>query len=147
MSMKGRIKEDHIPLNNVELSVPGIPSLTPVTLSGIEKVLQAVDLPDRTVASGGQTEPIEFEMALPMHHETEQRGMELWFIQSSDPVLIGYKRAATLKYPTISRSKRKSYALLGLFPKAQVLPDSDMTNEGEQANVTWRMGCDDIVPL
>ena len=72
--MKGIIKSDHMPLNKFQLLVAGLPSLTLVTISGIDDELQTVDLPDRTAASGGHRGPSEFTAnAVPVAHCAERQ--------------------------------------------------------------------------
>lgn len=137
-----------MPLNKYELLVVGIitGSLTPVEVSGMEDELQVVDLPDRTKASGGNRNPTEIEIALPMHHTQEQLAMEAWFLESQDPVSPTYKKAATLIHKSISGSALRTYSMVGVFPTKRALPDLEMANEGEQANVTWTLSVDDLLP-
>ena len=145
--LRGKIKEDHIPLNLAEIQVPGFPTLTAVTISGIEHTLETVDLPDRTKASGGQTTPVEFTIGIPMHHEVEQRALEIWFQESKEPVSPTYKKVATIRWPNLSGRKKKGYTLLGLFPSVRAMPDADMANEGELAIIEWTMNADDVLPI
>ena len=99
--MKGAIKPNHIPTSNFDLIVAGFIPLTITRMDGIEEELETVDLPDRTVASGGHTKPVEFMIAIPMHHRVEQAAMEAWYRQSKDPVDAAYKKAATLLHRPI----------------------------------------------
>lgn len=147
--MKGAILPDHMPVNKYQLIVIGIlaTQLTPVEISGMEDELQTVDLPDRTKASGGYRGPSEIEVTLPMHHTQEQLAMEAWYAECQDPVSPGYKKAATLVHQTISGTGSRSFSMVGVFPTKRALPDLDMTNEGEQANVVWTLSVDDIVPV
>lgn len=145
--LKGKIKDDHIPLNKAELLVPGIPNLVAVTISGLEYLTQDVDLPDRTSASGGQTEAVEFEIEVPMHHEAEIAGLDLWAQQGRDPVTPGYKRPVTYRFNSLSGQKKKSYTLLGTWNKGLKTPDADMANEGELAMITYVLKCDEVLPI
>ncbi len=150
--MKGAIKPNHIPVNKFTLVIGDalIPPLTIVELSGIEEELQTVDLPDRTKASGGNTGPSEFTMTIPMHHVLEQAALELWWVQCQDPVATGYKKPGTLIHNSIETLigvQGKSYTLDGMFLSKRVLPDLDMANEGEQANVEWTVSVDTILPF
>lgn len=144
MPLKGKIKDDHMPVNAPELRVPGVPPLTLVNADEIEETLQTVDLPDRTVASGGQREPLEFNIMIPMHHSEEITAMELWYKQGQDPVLPGYKRTGTYIWPSLTGQTRRSFMLLGLFVAGRTIPAKDMTNEGELALATYRMRASDI---
>lgn len=145
--MKGEILPDHIPINNFELLVLGLPSLTPTEISGLEDELQTTELPDRTRASGGNRGPSEFTMMLPMHHLVEQAAMEIWFRSAQDPVLPIYKLVGTLVHKSISGTTLRTYSLLGAFPSKRVLPDLEKENEGELALVEWTISVDDILPI
>jgi len=145
--MKGVLDPDHIPLNNYELRVPGLPSFIFVTIAGIEEELEAVDLPDRTAASGGHTKTIEFEATLPLHHEDEQQAMEEWFKDSQDPVDPEYKKNGTLLVKSISGMITKSFLLNGIFPCKRKTGDLDMNNEGELHVITWTFKGDSVEPL
>jgi hypothetical protein len=145
--MKGEIQADHIPVNKYTVQALGLIPLTATNVSGIEDELQTTELPDRTVASGGNRGPTEFELTMPMHHEGEQAAMEIWFRESQDPVLPTYKKPVTLTHNSISGARSRSYTLLGVFPKKRTLPDLEKANEGEMASVVWTMSADDVVPL
>lgn len=140
--MKGTIRPNHIPVNKFQLLVLGLPPLTPIAISGIEEELEAVDLPDRTRASGGNTKPFEFTITIPMHHTIEQAAMERWYRDSRDPVLPNYKKTATLLCAPIGPGTPRTYQLVGLFPRMRKLPDLEMANEGEMASVEWTLSCD-----
>lgn len=146
--MKGAIQADHMPINKYQLLVIGLlaPELTPVEISGLEDELQTVDLPDRTTASGGNRGPTEFDITLPMHHTTEQLAMEAWYVESQDPVSPTYKKVGTLIHQSISGGALRTYPLVGMYPSKRTLPDLEMANEGEQANVVWTIKVDDIMP-
>lgn len=147
MSLKGTIKPDHIPVKNFKLLVIGLPELTVTKVAGIEVELNVVDLPDRTSASGGETNPVEFTMEMPTHHVEEQAAMEAWWLESQDPVSPLYKKNATLVVESISRNITVSYALSGLFPSKPKTPDLDMANDGEMSVVEWTMRADDFKRL
>ena len=77
--MKGQILPGHIPVNKFTLQVVGLASITVTELSGIEEELQTTELPDRTVASGGNTNASEFTIMVPAHHSVEIQAMETWW--------------------------------------------------------------------
>jgi hypothetical protein len=145
--MKGQIEPDHMPVNKYELRVIGLADLAPLSISGIEEELQRVDLPDRTKASGGQRNPTEFDMTIPLHHTIAHAAMELWFKESSDPVLPTYKKPCTLVFPSISNNTSRLFMLQGVFPCKRALPELDKSNDGEMAMVTWTMSVDNIIPF
>lgn len=145
--MKAVIQPDHIPLNKFQLLVLGLPTFTFTALAGLEEELDVVDLPDRTVASGGRTQPQEFTVMLPTHHITEQAAMELWFQESQDPVLPTYKKPATLLLPSISGQIVRSYSLIDVFPSKRTLPDVDFDNDGELSQIEWTLRASDMLPI
>ena len=144
--MKGSIKPNHIPVNKYQFLVVGLPPLTPTEISGMEETLQAVDLPDRTKASGGNTVPVEFTIMLPAHHKIEQAAMELWFRESQDSVSPTYKKPATLLMNPIGSGLPLVRQLLGVFPTKRKDPDLDMANDGELAKVEWTLSADQVIP-
>ncbi len=90
--MKGEIQPDHMPVNKFVFQVVGLIPLTVIEMSGIEEELETTELPDRTVASGGETKAFEFTLMMPTHHTAEQAVMELWLQESKDPVSPTYKK-------------------------------------------------------
>lgn len=144
--MKGAILPDHMPVNKYQLLVLGMPPLTFTEISGIEDELQTVDLPDRTVASGGNRTSVEFTGKLPAHHMGEQGAMEAWYMQAQDPVSPDYKKTATLVLQSNSGLVVKSYSLMGVFPSKRATPDLEMAAEGEAAMIEWTFKADDVMP-
>jgi hypothetical protein len=145
--MKAVIQPDHIPLNKFELIVLGLPPFTFTALSGLEEELDVVDLPDRTVASGGRTGPVEIEVMLPAHHIAEQAAMELWFQESQDPVLPTYKKPGTLLITSISGGTVRSFSMPDLFPSKRTIPDFEFDNDGELAEIGWTLRASDVLPI
>lgn len=145
--MKGKILADHMPINNYQLLVPGLPALTVVEVSGIEDTLNTTQLPDKTVASTGTRQATEVELTMPMHHAVEQAAMEVWFKESQDPVSPSYKKAGTLIHQSVSGKKNRTFSLIGMFPMMRGLPDLKMDDEGEMAVIKWKMSIDDIEPI
>lgn len=146
--MKGIILPDHIPVNNYQLIVVGGPPfITFTSIDGLEEELETVDLPDRTVASGGNTKSLEFTAKHPKHHLAEDIFLESWFLMSQDPVLPLYKKAATLLVQSISRLQTRTYNLIGLFPAKRKTADLEMNNEGELNETEWTFKCDRLIPI
>lgn len=145
--MKGDIQPDHMPVNNYELSIIGLPNLTPTEVSGLEEELNTTDLPDRTRASGGQKPPTEFTIMIPLHHEVEMAAMEVWYAEGQDPVSPTYKKVGTITHKSISGTNLRSYTLVGAFVMKRVLPDLEKENEGEMAAAEWTISVDDILPI
>ena len=53
--MKGVIQPNHIPMNNFVLQVIGLPDIVFTEVGDISEIIDKVDLPDRTRASGGRS--------------------------------------------------------------------------------------------
>lgn len=145
--MKGVLQPDHIPLNKYELRIRDLPSITFITISGLEEELETTDLPDRTAASGGDTKPVEFTGTMPLHHLTEMQAMEEWFQDSQDPVAPNYKKTGTLVLTSITGLVRKTFLILGMFPCKRKTGDLEMANEGELHVVEWTFKGDDILSI
>lgn len=145
--MKGNIKPDHIPVSKYKLIVPGFPELVCTELSGLEDEIVTNEMPDRTVVSGGQHTASEFTIMIPDHHRVEQAAMEVWFVESTDPVSPSYKKVASLIAMSISDSIIVTRTLIGVFPKKRKLWDGEMANEGEVALVEWTLNVDQILPV
>lgn len=145
--MKGVLLADHIPVNNYELRIPGLPSLTFTSITGIEEELEAVDLPDRTAASGGHTKTIEFSANLPLHHVREQAAMERWYADSQDPVDPEYRKDGTLALKSISGMIIKRFLLAAIFPNKRKTMDLEMGDEGQMHVVEWNFKGTSCTPM
>jgi len=149
--MKGLIQDDHMPLNKYILTANGEDYVF-TEVSGIEEELNTVQMPDRTVRSGGRTNTIEFTVMLPLHHVEEQSRMEAWFEQSQisgieNGVDPNYKRTGLLRAISLSGAVEAQWSLIQLFPSKRALPDFEMNNDGEMAQVEWTLVCSDAIKL
>lgn len=147
MPAKGTIKADKFSLNKYELLVVGLPVFTFTKVSGIEEELEAVELPDRTRASGGNTKGGTFDAEMPLHHTLEQVAIEAWYKSAQDPVSPTYKLPVTLLFKSDSGRAFRTFTMTGVFPCKRSLPDVEMKNEGELAVVTWTFSFDECMPV
>lgn len=147
MTLKGRIQPDHIPLNKYTLNVVGLPAIDFISVSGLETEIDTVELPDRTVATGGQTGTSEITVVVPSHHEAQITAMEVWLQEGQDPVTISYKKAAVLTQLSGSGGKTRSWTLTGVFVSKRSISDMAFENEGEMSGVEYTLKVDDISPL
>jgi hypothetical protein len=145
--LKGSIQPDHIPVNKFQLLVVGQPRIRFVNIAGLEEELQTVDLPDRTKASGGNTNPVEFTATTMAHHTLEQAAIEAWYKEGQDPVQETYKKVGTLIMQSLSGGKVRTFSLVGLFVNKRVTPELDMANEGEPALIEWTFMADQMLPI
>jgi len=148
MTMKGSVQTNHIPVNNFELIVVGLPPILFTEISGLEDETQAVDLPDRTKASGGNdTGAKEFTGMMFEHHTVERAALELWFKQGRDPVDPLYKKIGTLIKRNIAGEVASTQTMTGLWITKKKNPDLDMANEGEPAMIEWTFSADSALPV
>lgn len=146
--MKGAIAPDHIGDNNYQFLVAGLLPLTAVEISGIDEELKTADLPDRTRASGGTRDPVEFDLMVPAHHDLEIAAMEVWYKEAQDPaVLPTYKKPCTLVMPRISGTGGRTYTLVGVFVKGRGIPSMKMDGDGSMQVITYKMSADDVIPF
>ena len=145
--MKGVIQKDHIPLNKFKLVVLGLPEFTFTALSGLEEELDVVTLPDRTVASGGRTGPVEFTVMLPIHHTVERAAMEIWYQEGQDPVTPTYQKPGTLVLESISGNTIATFSMPDMFVGKRGMPDFEMDNDGEMAEIEWTIHASDMLPI
>lgn len=144
--MKQVLQPDHIPLNNFQLRIRGMPALTLIECSGIEEEIDMVDLPDRTKASGGHSKAFEFTFSIPTHHRAEVAACKLWFESCQEPVAPNYKKQAVLIKKSISTMQRVSYLIEGMWLSKWKNPDNDMNNEGELDKIEFT-ACGDNLRL
>lgn len=149
MPVKGALQPDGISKNNFRLTVVGIlvPELTVVSLGSLEEEVKKVDLPDNTSASGGDTNPITTTFSIPLHHLTEVAACEAWMLEGKGPVSPGYKKAAILSYISISNTSSRDYALEGVWITKRVLPEGEMSDDGELQVVEYEVSIDSILPI
>ena len=146
MPLKGQILPDHMNVNKYSLKVVGLIEIVFTEISGLDEQIDVVDLPDRTRATGGNSQAIEFTAMLPMHHTIATIAMEAWLVEAKDPVSSTYKKSATLSVFSGTGAKR-SYTLTGLWVSGRKTPDLSMENEGEMAKAEYTLQCDEVVPI
>ena|SRR5688572_8543558 len=147
MPLKASLQKDHIPTNKFSMFVLGMPNFAFVYVSGLEEEIDMVDLPDRTRASGGNTQPIEFTVRHPLHHTLEHAALEVWFNENKDPISLTAKKIATLTMLSGSGATSRTYTLLGVWPSKRKLPDLEFENEGEMALTEWTFQADSMLPI
>lgn len=145
--MKGAVLPKHIPVNNFELIVIGLPPILFTEVSGFEDETEKVNLPDRTVASGGNRKAIEFTAMSFEHHTIELAALEFWRLQGSDPVDALYKKIGTLIKKNISGEISRTRSLLGLWITKRKDADLDLANEGEPAMIEWTFSADSVLSI
>lgn len=147
MVMKGAVLPKHIPVNNFELIVVGLPPILFTKVSGFEDETDKVNLPDRTVASGGNSKPVEFTGESFEHHTIELAALEIWRLQGVDPVDPLYKKVGTLIKKNISGQIVTTRTLIGLWITKRKDSDMDLANEGEPAMIEWTFSADSVASV
>lgn len=143
MGLKGLVADDHIPLNKYKFKPTGLIDILFTKVSGLEKILEMVDLPDRTRRSGGNTKPGTFTAMTPMHHTAENNILEFWFKLNQDPIQPSNSIPATMEYFSGTGDIVRTVALVGVKIEIMKMPDVDMENEGELAQIEWTFAFDD----
>ena len=147
MVLQGSVLADHVPVNNYELIVVGLPSIFFVEISGIELEVQQTDLPDRTKATGGQIIPQEWTAMTMLHHSIEREALETWLAEGRDPVSTSYKKTSTLIHKTLSGLDNGKFAMTGHWITKRKLPDLNKADEGAPAMIEWTFSTDTCDPL
>lgn len=145
--MKGQIKAGHIGVNHYEFKVVGVLPITFTTISGLVSETTAVELPDRTQASGGEELVGEFTAELPMHHTAEAVALDLWLAEGRDPVSPTYKKAATVISKDIHGDAKMTHAVVGCWVSKKETPELDMSNDGEMATITYTFKYDSVTRI
>jgi hypothetical protein len=146
MSLKGKIQDNHIPLNKFELLIAGLPQITLITTDDIEEQLNVIEMPDRTRRSGGQTSSVEFTGTIPMHHDVQVAALEAWYKQGQDPVQEGYLKAGSMVFYRNDGTPRP-FELINIWVSGRTIPGGDMANDGEPAMLTFRFEADEVTPI
>jgi hypothetical protein len=133
------IQDDHMPVNNYDFLVTGLPKMTILKVDGLEEELETTELPDRSPASGGQVKPVEFSISIPLHHEAQITLMNVWWQEGQDPVLPTYKKPAVMIYKSLTGSNTRKVALINCFIFKRKWPDADQTNEGDMAEAEYSL--------
>jgi hypothetical protein len=144
--LKGKIKENHIPLNTFELIVAGMPQITLTKTDNIEEGVQVIELPDRTRVSGGQTNSVSFSGEIPMHHDVEVAALEAWYKMAQAPVDPNYRKAGSLMWYR-SNGDPRPFELINLWVSKRTIPGGDMSNDGEPAYLTFQFEADEVTPV
>lgn len=144
--MKGVIQSNHIPKNNYELQVNGLPPITFTEVGDISEVIDKVDLPDRTRASGGTKQAGDFPVMVPSHHDVEVAAMESWYKEGQDPVAPTYKKSGTLLKKGLDGTVIRSYIFSGLWVSERNMTAMSLENEGEMDAIEYLLNFDDILP-
>lgn len=146
--MKGDIAANHYPLNKYKLEFTDLTINVFTEIGGFEEELEAVDMPDRTRASGGNTKPAELTLRVPLHHASDLKKMDKWFKDCQGNVATNYKKTGTLTNLSLTNAANTAYAhtLEGCFLTKRAFPDQAMENEGGMAYAEYTMSIDDVVP-
>lgn len=145
MVLKGAIQAGHAPVNNYKMVIVGLPDILFVTISGFEIETEAIDLPDRTSVSGGNSKPVEFTGTTFEHHIAEKAALELWRLEGLDPVSPLYKKAGTLIRLNISGNTIGTQVLTGLWISKKKNADLDLANEGDPSMIEWTFKTDSVL--
>jgi hypothetical protein len=142
-----KIQTDHIGDNAYNFSVTGLGEIDAVEIGELTEELRTVDLPDGTRASGGKTNPVEFELSVPAHHNLTVAKMEAWYQEGKDPVSPGYKKPGVLTLKRMSGSNGRQYSCLGIFVTGRGIPGSKLEGDGAMQVLKYPMSVDQVLPF
>ena len=143
--MKGIFNNDHMPMNKFELRIDGFPIISFTEVTGLESEIDTVEMPDKTVVSGGRSQPGEFTAKLMLHDDFPLIRLNGWHEACKDPVDPNYKKNGIMFYDSISGNNFAAFEILGMFPKKISAPDANMGNEGESQQFEITFAYDEIV--
>jgi hypothetical protein len=145
--MKGVIQPDHIPVNRYQLIIAGLPvQLRPTEISGMEDEMATTDLPDRTRATSGERNALEFTMMIPAHHTAEVLACEAWYREGMSPVSPSYKKSGMIIMQSLTGANARVRTLIGAFISKRTDPDLEMASDGEMASLEYTVSVDDCLP-
>lgn len=148
MPLQGVIQQDIIPSSKYTLVVPNLlaDKIVFTSVKGLEREIPQIELPDRTVVTGGQPGPTELTVEVPLHHTMEILAMSTWFIEAQDPVVASYKRIGLMSYTSNTGDIVRAYSLIGVWCCSEKLPDAEMKSDTMQVAV-FKLRCDSIVQV
>ena len=144
MAIKNILDANHVQVNKFILLVVGLPPIRFTSVGAIESELDDIERPDRTRETGGRQKPGEFEVTQPAHHILERAAMEAWFEECQDPVSPTHKKTGTILARNQSDVVVMSYQLEGLKIMTRALPEFELDNDGEMAEITWTLTFDEV---
>ena len=144
MGLKNVIAADELGVNKFKFLVNGIIPIFFLEVKGLETEVESATLPDQTTVSGGRKKISTFTGKVPAHHLVEVRALEEWQKQSVDPVDPGYKKSGTLIFQSKTGLKLKAWNIKGCWCSKEKLPDADLKDEGNEAEVEFTFMADDI---
>lgn len=147
MTIKGIIPANRIPVNKYDLVVqPGVGTITLISIGGLEEELDAPEMPDRTVRSGGRAKPGSTDLVQPMHITAEVALMEIWYALCKHSLLGYLKLAVLIGFDETGLIPVKRWTLPGCWLMKRLHSDNELENDGDMSTITWTMSYDEIRP-
>jgi len=145
MGAKFTLSPNPILTTNYRLQVVGLPDIPFVTVGGVESEIPKVEIPDKTQASTGRTNPGEFEVAVPAHEFAAIAAMDLWFNEGQDPIIPSYKKTGNLTNDSGNNISVFNTTLIGVWVSKKGTPDLAMGEDGDMSVITYTLCYDDIL--
>ena len=145
MVAKGAIQPNHIPVNKFRLDILGQPSILFVTISGLEDETEKIILPDRTVASLGNTPAKVFTATIFEHHTIELAFLRVWIQEGKHPVTKFYKKPGVLTKGNVAGKAISIRTMIGMWPFLEKDADLNLANKGDPAMVTFTFSYDKVI--
>lgn len=141
------INPDELKVNKGKLIVAGIVPILCTEIKGLKAEGELATLPDQTNVSGGRNKAGTFTIKIPAHHFITVRALEEWKKKAMDPQDTDTKKSATLIFLSGTNLKFKSWALEGVWVVTETMPDMELKDEGNEAEVEFTLSFDDINPI
>lgn len=142
--IKNVINSNELSVAKFKFVVIGLPPILFLEVKGLEKETEEAILPDQTTVSGGRTKAGSFTAKVPAHHLVEIAALEMWHEQGIDPVSPNYKKSATLMFLSKDNSAFKMWNVKGCWCKKEKVPDGDLKDQGNEAEIEYTFAFDDI---
>jgi len=132
--LKGTVGKDPIAANKYTFLVDGSPLIV-TAVSSMEEEIPSVTLPDGTTASSGRTEPTEFTVDVPNHHNQEIVYFNAWWAAAKEPVLPTAYRPVVIEKRSSQGTIVRVSNLFGVWVNKREEAEVSM-EDGETMTVT-----------
>lgn len=145
MGAKYTLKPNPILTTNYRLQIVGLPDIPFVTVGGLEQEIPKVELPDKTTASSGRTNPGEIEVAVPAHEILAIVAMDLWFQEGQDPISPAYKKVGNLTNDSGNALSVYTKTIVGAWVSKEGTPDLAMGEDGDMSVIKYTIQYDGLL--
>lgn len=147
MPPKGSIQPNAAMTNLFAITIAGIVPITATRFSGLERLVGVAKLPDQTLQSTGQVQPMDSaEIDIPTHHRTEIAAMDALALLTETGAPL-YKNLAQVDQLSANKAIVQSDSLVGFMVRGRKRPANDSGADGAMHVTTYVVAWDDSLPL